>query len=574
MDDAGSIAAVGANFEYNIPALIPAAGAVGIWERDPGTGQWSMSLNIYDPTPGYHYGFGNSVDMTPDGSIVVIGRAAGLGTDTLPLPDAVYVLRRDGGGWSEPISLVADPPVENREQFGHAVVINNAGDTIAVGAPGNNIGLGITGEVYIFRDLLGAWTHTETIHYSEPTASFSFFGTAMAFAGDELLASDPAVGLYDWDPEVRPALLVFDGSDGLYGPTPDAEIRVPLPLGYGRGLGSDYSVRGDTALVGAPAEGSVMGFGVEAGAVFRVKRVNGEWSFVLRTEAEAGQEFANFGEAVAIADNLVDLVIGEPSFEPDFEHWEMGRVHLTGQVFREAPFQIATAESTLALELAFPGVPLQYIALLVGGGFEFAIPEMCEATDPITQLQLIGASLTTADEPVEIEIAPGVVATISSIELALAEPVTPATLDSLGNGYFEDTEFVLSGDISIGDLPPYPVSEPVRVGILPILVEGDGAQGLSIEIPSWGFVPEIDVGLGDGVPAINATIDLTAAEADPPCSAADLAEPFGVLDLADITAFVSFFLDADPRADLAAPQGVWDLADLVGFVTLFVSGCP
>jgi hypothetical protein len=58
------------------------------------------------------------------------------------------------------------------------------------------------------------------------------------------------------------------------------------------------------------------------------------------------------------------------------------------------------------------------------------------------------------------------------------------------------------------------------------------------------------------------------------CNAADLAEPFDVLDLADITAFIGAFLAQDPAADLAPPAGVFDLADLTAFVTAFVGGCP
>ena len=58
-----------------------------------------------------------------------------------------------------------------------------------------------------------------------------------------------------------------------------------------------------------------------------------------------------------------------------------------------------------------------------------------------------------------------------------------------------------------------------------------------------------------------------------PCSEADLAEPFGILDLADITAFVSAFLAGDASADLN-DDGVFDLSDIVAFVTAFNAGCP
>jgi len=61
--------------------------------------------------------------------------------------------------------------------------------------------------------------------------------------------------------------------------------------------------------------------------------------------------------------------------------------------------------------------------------------------------------------------------------------------------------------------------------------------------------------------------------ADAPCLP-DLAEPFGVLDIADVQAFIAGFEAQDPIADVAAPQGVFDLADVQAFIAAFVAGCP
>lgn len=58
-----------------------------------------------------------------------------------------------------------------------------------------------------------------------------------------------------------------------------------------------------------------------------------------------------------------------------------------------------------------------------------------------------------------------------------------------------------------------------------------------------------------------------------PCPA-DLAAPFGVLDLADVSAFITGFTGNDAVADLAAPFGVWDLSDISAFVAAFSAGCP
>lgn len=56
-------------------------------------------------------------------------------------------------------------------------------------------------------------------------------------------------------------------------------------------------------------------------------------------------------------------------------------------------------------------------------------------------------------------------------------------------------------------------------------------------------------------------------------NAADLDEPFGVLDLADISAFVAGFTTQDPIADLDG-NGIFDLGDIGTFVAAFQTGCP
>ncbi|USN97910.1 MAG: hypothetical protein H6810_06865 [Phycisphaeraceae bacterium] len=59
----------------------------------------------------------------------------------------------------------------------------------------------------------------------------------------------------------------------------------------------------------------------------------------------------------------------------------------------------------------------------------------------------------------------------------------------------------------------------------------------------------------------------------PACTEADLAEPFGLLDLADILAFVEAFGAMDGAVDFDG-NGLFDLADVLAFVTDFNAGCP
>ena len=69
------------------------------------------------------------------------------------------------------------------------------------------------------------------------------------------------------------------------------------------------------------------------------------------------------------------------------------------------------------------------------------------------------------------------------------------------------------------------------------------------------------------------TIRLTLAS-PASCSIADIAEPYDVLDLANITAFIDAFTLQDEQADLAPPMGVLDLADISAFIGSFSAGCP
>ena len=71
-----------------------------------------------------------------------------------------------------------------------------------------------------------------------------------------------------------------------------------------------------------------------------------------------------------------------------------------------------------------------------------------------------------------------------------------------------------------------------------------------------------------GLPPIELALSIAAWSC-----AADLAEPFGVLDLADVQAFVAAFGSSEPLADFNG-DGIFDLADIQAFVTAFNSGCP
>lgn len=62
-------------------------------------------------------------------------------------------------------------------------------------------------------------------------------------------------------------------------------------------------------------------------------------------------------------------------------------------------------------------------------------------------------------------------------------------------------------------------------------------------------------------------------ESSPGCNPADIADPRGVLDLADVQSFIAGFTAQDPAADIDG-NGTFDLADVQSFIAAFTDGCP
>lgn len=121
-------------------------------------------------------------------------------------------------------------------------------------------------------------------------------------------------------------------------------------------------------------------------------------------------------------------------------------------------------------------------------------------------------------------------------------------IDDQGGMLFSEAQR-LPGDPTIGTVP---------LGLAVADLDQNGAEDI-IVFRAQGSGPSITAHLAHGVP---------------PCNAADIASPFGVLDLQDLSAFINAFVAGDAAADLAPPFGLLDLADINTFVGAFIAGCP
>ena len=164
----------------------------------------------------------------------------------------------------------------------------------------------------------------------------------------------------------------------------------------------------------------------------------------------------------------------------------------------------------------------------------------------------------------------------------IADPLAPVPL-----GLFEPavwtTKFAVSGDLlySVGirnALSVYSIEDPAAPRLVwtaeqdPATPDTDLVYGTELWMEGDRLVvcegtPGRTLGRGLSVWELSGACDI-------PCSDADLAAPAGVIDLADIVAFVDSFTGQTARTDYAEPFGVWDLADITVFVEAFVAGCP
>lgn len=123
----------------------------------------------------------------------------------------------------------------------------------------------------------------------------------------------------------------------------------------------------------------------------------------------------------------------------------------------------------------------------------------------------------------------------------------------------------------VGDETELSIGSAVGGASVTLDFEGIEVVG-SMTLDGAGFPPGVyGAGTHPGVFAGEGSVRVLGALG---CNAADLSEPFGLLDLADLQGFVQAFIVGDWRADLAEPWSVVDLNDLVAFIEAFGAGCP
>jgi uncharacterized protein (DUF2345 family) len=239
--------------------------------------------------------FGHAVAMS--GDTVVVGAK---GDDSSK--GSVYVFVKPGGGWADTSTFNAKLTASDgaaSDNFGNAVAIS--GDTVVVGAYGDD---SYKGSAYVFVKPDTGWTDTSTFN-AKLTASdgetYDYFGDGVAISGDTVV-----VGARGDDDKgsVSGSAYVFVKPDTGWADTSTFNAKLTTSDAASTEFSRHaVAISGDTVVVGARGDNSYKG-----SAYVFVKPDSG-WAttstFNAKLTANDGEASDYFGYAVALSGDTV-----------------------------------------------------------------------------------------------------------------------------------------------------------------------------------------------------------------------------------------------------------------------------
>ncbi len=259
-------------------------------------GTWSQQADVGAGEDGViGGGFGRAVAIA--GNTMVVGAPGDNGS---PAGKAFILTYSEAKkSWSQAVELA--PEETGRESnFGASVAISANGETVVVGAPGENGDP--SGKVYVFTGSGASWsTPTELAGPDENRD----FGASVAISGETVVVGDPRAETPRGDPSTNVetgAAYAFTGSGASWS---KATELVASDGAEGDEFAKAIAISGSTLLVGAPGHAN------EAGAAYVFTGSGASWA--QKAELTAGEASASeglFGEAVAISSS--GAIVGAP----------------------------------------------------------------------------------------------------------------------------------------------------------------------------------------------------------------------------------------------------------------------
>jgi hypothetical protein len=287
---------------------------VGVDEPGPRWQQEGDALQAYDAGNGDHFGF--AVAINSRRGLAVIGAP---NLDGPIAPGAAYVFEREFSGfgfrwkYQGPVperSKLESPARRADDEFGSAVAFSIDGDTILVGAPGDDEVATDAGAAHLFTPGSATGTFRHAARLQGPSNERAYFGgsvalgTQLAASGEPTIAIVGAPGAATGAPNSGGAYL-FEEPAGGWGLVGRPTRLIPRPGGGERhGFGYSVDMSGDHIVVSAPGLPEDRP-GRGPGGVYLFARQGRNWNQIRLLRRIGGVRHGLYGDAASISAGVV-----------------------------------------------------------------------------------------------------------------------------------------------------------------------------------------------------------------------------------------------------------------------------
>lgn len=430
------------------------------------------------------------------------------------------------------IKLNASDGARN-DRFGAVVAIS--GTKVVVGAPWKDISsIGSQdGGAYLF-DFSDPKNPREVDLVPSVYAPFSKFGSSVAISG-----STAVVGAYAFptDGLNSGAAILFDAESGqeiyrLVAPDPSPNAQ----------FGGIVAISETLVLVSAPLDDEA---GPDTGAVYVFDVATGKQRYKLMPDGGTPEEL--FGNSISVSGSTA-LIAAIGASDAGLRS---GAAYV---------FDLNTGEQTRRITGADTEQGDQFGYSVSVSGTTACIGAPWDDDDGNRSGSAYLFDITSGQQ----------IAKLSAIDAAEEDrfgiSVSVSGTHAIIGAYLDD-----DGGESTGSAYIFDISDFSRIGQVKAVASDRDRREF------FGF----SVGMSDVTAIIGAPLDSVASpggsafiyDLRSTCDIADIAAPDSILDLADVTAFVSAFVDEDPLADLDGNLR-FNFGDIQLFLGAFLAGCP
>jgi len=168
------------------------AGVVTLYTRSAAEASWTRTAEFGAKEPDEEGFFGSAVALSQDGNSLIVGAPGQNGKGSS------FVFTRTDGEWDE--GTLVPFLAANNDRVGAAVAMSSNGKVIAVGVPSQRVlksgtSYSRSGQVWIYEYVAGVWTLRSFVASSIPQTD-QYFGSSVAMSGD---GTDIVVGAPQFD---------------------------------------------------------------------------------------------------------------------------------------------------------------------------------------------------------------------------------------------------------------------------------------------------------------------------------------------------------------------------------------